>query len=523
MNQAHQTRKAPGTGTPRAATSAPPPRLAMRGIVKRFPGTLALDHAELTVRAGETHCLLGENGAGKSTLMKVLAGSHRPDEGEILIDGEPVTLSGPHQGLAAGIAVIYQELDLVPDLTVAQNLLLGRAPTLGPIVRGRRRLELAREAIARVGGDFPVTAKVRDLPIAAQQLTAIAKALTGDARIIVMDEPSATLGEEDLRKVFALVRSLTAEGRSVIYISHRMDEVMEIGDRATVLRDGRTVAVRAIAETTAEELVSDMIGESRELVTTVQRPRPQGPPLLDIRSVHRPGLIDVHGIQVRAGEIVGLAGLGGAGRTTLLRCLFGDGNAEISLRLAGEEARLHSPAAAVRAGMALVPESRKEQGLMLGLSVGRNAGIASLGRPPWLAPRRTGRRASSEALSGLGVRYSSAEQLVGQLSGGNQQKVVLAKWISRGGLRVLLLDEPTRGLDVGAKADLFRQVRKLADEGVAVLLASSELTELTANTDLIWVLYEGRNVACFDPRTTPERDIAHTVITGTPPDSGARP
>ncbi|WP_346105867.1 ATP-binding cassette domain-containing protein, partial [Nonomuraea maheshkhaliensis] len=210
-------------------------RLRMTGIVKRFPGTVALDGVELSVRPGEVHCLLGENGAGKSTLMKILSGSYRPDEGSILLDGEPYTPATPHAGLAAGVAVIYQELDLLPDLTVAQNLLLGRTPRLGPFVRGAERARLARMALDRVGARFPVTARVRDLPIAAQQLTAIAKALTADARVIVMDEPSATLGESELLAVFEVIRSLVAEGRSVIFISHRMDEVMEIGDRATVL------------------------------------------------------------------------------------------------------------------------------------------------------------------------------------------------------------------------------------------------------------------------------------------------
>ncbi|MEU9794261.1 sugar ABC transporter ATP-binding protein [Streptomyces sparsogenes] len=493
------------------------PRLSMRGIVKRFPGTLANDHAELTVLPGETHCLLGENGAGKSTLMKILAGSVQPDAGEIRLDGEPVRLTSPQAGLAAGISVIYQELDLVPDLTVAQNLLLGRAPALGPVVRRKRRAELARQAIDRVGGDFPVDAVVRELPIAAQQLTAIARALTMEARVIVMDEPSATLGESDLRKVFDVIRSLTAEGRSVVYISHRMDEVMEIGDRATVMRDGRSVSVHDLARTTPDELIAAMIGESRELVRPTDRPRPTGPALLEIRRVYRPGLIDVRDIQVRAGEVMGLAGLGGAGRTTLLSALFGGVGASVSVRLDGAEPRLSSPAAAVRAGFALVPENRKEQGLMLDLSVARNAAVTALGRPPWLTPHTTGRRRAVPALTGLGVRYSSPDQPVGKLSGGNQQKVVLAKWIAKGGVRVLLLDEPTRGLDVGAKADLYRQVRHLADQGVAVLLASSELNELTANADRIWVLHEGRNVACYDPRTTDEATVAHTVITGESP------
>ncbi|NBE94933.1 sugar ABC transporter ATP-binding protein [Nonomuraea sp. KC401] len=492
-------------------------RLRMSGIVKRFPGTVALDGVELTVRAGEVHCLLGENGAGKSTLMKILAGSYRPDQGTILLDGEPFSPSTPHAGLAAGIAVIYQELDLLPDLTVAQNLLLGRSPRFGPFVRRARRAGLARQALDRVGARFPVTTRVRDLPIAAQQLTAIAKALTADARVIVMDEPSATLGESELETVFGVIRSLTEEGRSVIFISHRLDEVKAIGDRATVLRDGRTAGVYDVASTTPDEIVAAMIGEAKELVRPAGHPAPEGEPLLTVERVHVPGLIDVRDIEVRPGEVVGLAGLGGAGRTTLLRALFGDLKAHVTARLDGRPLRAGSPAAAVRAGLALVPESRKEQGLMLGLSVGRNAAIAALDRPPWLLPGRLGRRLAAPALAGLGVRSVGQSQLVGQLSGGNQQKVVLAKWIARGGIKVLLLDEPTRGLDVGAKADLYRQVRDLAGQGVAVLLASSELNELTANADRIQVLYEGRNIARFDPRVSPESAIAHAVITGATP------
>ncbi|PRY00610.1 sugar ABC transporter ATP-binding protein [Allonocardiopsis opalescens] len=522
--------------TPQTDTSAPapadPPLLQMRGIVKRFPGTLACDRAELSVRAGEVHCLLGENGAGKSTLMKILAGSYQPDGGEMLLDGRPLRPASPSAGLAAGISVIYQELDLLPDLTVAQNLFLGGdAPgrkrserplkSFGFALRKRRRLTAATEVLRRLGADFPASAVVRELPIAAQQLTAIARALTGEARVIVMDEPSATLGAADLASVFEVIRSLTARGCAVIYISHRLDEVMEIGDRATVLRDGRTAGVFELAETTQEQLVAAMIGESRELVNRTERPRPEGAPLLEVDRAHIPGVLDVSGIEVRPGEIVGLAGLGGAGRTTLLRALFGDGRAAVTARLDGRPLRTGDPRAAARAGLALVPESRKEQGLLLGLSVARNAAVASLGRPPWLRPHRLAARLTRPVLADLGVRHASAGQPVGQLSGGNQQKVVLAKWITRGTTRVLLLDEPSRGLDIGAKADLYRQVRRLADDGVAVLLASSELTELTANADTIWVLHEGRNIARYDPRTTPEHVIAHAVITGA--STGATP
>ncbi|WP_433136003.1 sugar ABC transporter ATP-binding protein [Actinomadura nitritigenes] len=490
-----------------------PALLEMKGIVKRFPGTLACDGANLSVRAGEVHCLLGENGAGKSTLMKILAGSYRPDDGEILLSGRPLRATSPQDGIAAGISVIYQELDLAPDLTVAQNLFLGRAPARGPFVRRQARAAAAAEVIRRVGGTFSPADRVGDLPIAAQQLTAIARALTMDAKVIVMDEPSATLGERDLEAVFEVIRGLAAEGRAIIYISHRLDEVSEIGDRATVMRDGRDVGVFDLAATTHDDLVAAMIGGSRDLVRRVDRPAPSGEPRLVVERARVGGILDVSGIEVRPGEIVGLAGLAGAGRTTLLNALFGVARADVRARLDGDPLPVAGPRTAVRNGLALVPESRKEQGLFLGLGVSRNAAISAL-RP--LAPRSRGRRATAPVLAGLGVKHASADQPVGELSGGNQQKVVLAKWITRG-MRVLLLDEPTRGLDIGAKADLYRQVRRLADDGVAVLLASSELAELTAHADGIWVLHEGRNIARFDPRTTAEADIAHTVITGATP------
>jgi ribose transport system ATP-binding protein len=487
--------------------------LEMKGIVKQFPGTLACDGAELSVRAGEVHCLLGENGAGKSTLMKILAGSYRPEAGEIHLDGTPLRLNNPQDGIAAGISVIYQELDLAPDLTVAQNLFLGRAPARGPFVRRRQRAAEAAEYIRRVGGDFAPGDKVRDLPIVAQQLTAIAKALTSDAKVIVMDEPSATLGAEELKVLFSVIRDLKADGRAVIYISHRLDEVTEIGDRATVMRDGRNVAVFDVPTTGHDELVAAMIGKARDLMRRADRSAPEGEPLLTIERVRVGDILDVSGIDVRPGEIVGLAGLAGAGRTTLLSALFGAVRAEVRGQLGGRRLRVAGPRTAVRSGLALVPENRKEEGLFLDLAVARNAAVAALG---WAMPRGRGKRMTASVLSDLGVKHASPDQPVGQLSGGNQQKVVLAKWITRG-VRVLLLDEPTRGLDVGAKADLYRQVRRLADDGVAVLLASSELSELTTHADSIWVLHEGRNIARFDPRTTPEADIAHTIITGATP------
>ncbi|MFN3006372.1 sugar ABC transporter ATP-binding protein [Mycolicibacterium wolinskyi] len=487
--------------------------LKMQNIVKAFPGTKACDGATLEVARGEVHCLLGENGAGKSTLMKILSGSYTPDSGTITLDGEEVSFGSPIDGVRAGISTIYQELDLIPDMTVAQNLFLGHEPLRGPFVARRQRDRLAAAAIARVGGCFAPSDVVANLSVSDQQLTAIAKALTADARIIVMDEPSATLTDHDLTEVFRVIRELTATGKSVIYISHRLDEVKAIGDRATVMRDGATVGVFDVATVTKEELVEAMIGRDLQCLPP-RKPRAdvERPELLEIRRAVIPGLIDVSGIAVRRGDIIGLAGLGGAGRSTLLATVFGDRRAELDLTLNGERITHLTPRSAVLAGIGLVPEDRKSQGLFLEQSILRNAGIAALA-PFGINPMKAARALCTPPLQRLGVKFSSIDQPVGELSGGNQQKVVLAKWMARG-IDLLLLDEPTRGLDIGAKADLFEQVQALAEAGVGVLMASSEMDELTENCDLIWVMHEGRNIAAYDPRTTSPADIARCVVTG---------
>ncbi|MBL3698787.1 sugar ABC transporter ATP-binding protein [Leucobacter luti] len=486
----------------------------MRGIRKGFPGTIALKSVDLDVHGGEVHCLLGENGAGKSTLMKILAGSYVPDEGTIEIAGEPVVLQRPLDGIAAGISVIYQELDLFPDLTVAQNLFLGHTPARGGIVKRGERRRLAQDALDRVGAMFSPDARVGDLAIADQQLTAIARALTTDARIIVMDEPTATLGEADVENVFGVIRRLTSEGRAVIYISHRLDEIRAIGTRITVLRDGVGAARYPVASTDADRWISDMIGDKKAELTEHRARREFSDEVaLCIDEVSIPGLIDIRDLSVRAGEIVGLAGLGGAGRTTLLSALFGARPATRRVRVFGEAASIRSVKDAIRYHFGLVPESRKTEGLLLGLSVARNAGLAALRGSSWLRPRERSTALTAPILRDLAVKYSDGAQAVGLLSGGNQQKVVLAKWLARD-TRVLLLDEPTRGLDIGAKADLYRQVRALADRGAAVLVASSELGELMANADRIAVLHEGRNIGEFDPLVDSEETISHAIISG---------
>lgn len=485
--------------------------LTMTDIVKTFPGTKACNGASLQVAEGEVHCLLGENGAGKSTMMKILSGSYTPDSGTITLGGTPMAFTSPIDGVRAGINTIYQELDLVPDLTVAQNLFLGHEPRRGPFVHRRERDERAAEAIARVGGAFSPTATVGTLSVSDQQLTAIAKALTTDARIVVMDEPSATLTDHDLAAVFRVIRELTAAGKSVIYISHRLDEVKEIGDRATVMRDGATVGVFDIASVTKEELVESMIGRA-VAARPPRRHNPGSGPLLHVRRATIPGVIDIRDISVGRGEIVGLAGLGGAGRSTLLATIFGDRKADLDMTLGDQHIVSLTPRTAVRLGIGLVPEDRKRQGLFLEQSILRNAAIAAL-KPMRINPMTRAREVCRPPLTRLGVKFASIDQPVGQLSGGNQQKVVLAKWMARG-IDLLLLDEPTRGLDIGAKADLFEQVHALADAGVGVLMASSELSELTENCNRIWVLHEGSNIAQYEPLTTPSADIARCIVTG---------
>lgn len=488
--------------------------LSMRGVSKGFQGVQALKNVDLVIQRGEVHCLLGENGAGKSTLMKILAGSYLADSGEIWMSGQPLQMNNPSDGIQAGIAVIYQELDLFSDLTVAQNIFMGHSPSRLGVLSGRRRRERAQGFINRVGGRFRPDDTVAELPIADQQLTAIARALAMEAMLIVMDEPTATLGEGDVEKVFAVVRSLIAEGRSVVYISHRLNEVKEIGDRITVLRDGRRVASYDVATSDSEQWTADMIGDKKnQLAPAAARRQRSREVVLEVHGVSIEGLLEVEGLSVGTGEIVGLAGLGGSGRTTLLSAIYGARKANFRGRLLGAHYAPRSVRSAVQSGVGLVPESRKRDGLFLTLSVVRNAAISSLYRAPWLWPRTVGEARVGPHLSSLGVKFSSGKQAVGELSGGNQQKVVLAKWLTRG-VKLLLLDEPTRGLDVGAKAELYREVRALAEQGTAVLVASSELGELMAHTQRIVVLHQGRKVSEFDPAVDSEELINHAIISG---------
>ncbi|WP_296256219.1 MULTISPECIES: sugar ABC transporter ATP-binding protein [unclassified Pseudomonas] len=488
--------------------------LDIRHLSKRFPpNVIALTDASLTLRRGEVHCLLGANGAGKSTLLKIVAGAHRPDQGQMLIDGRNVELKTPQQAREAGIAMIYQELDLVGQMTVEENLMLGYTPHRFGIISKARRSARVKDALARVGAGFSASARVETLSIANQQLAAIARALTCEARVVVMDEPSAALNETELKRVFQVIREITAAGVAVLYVSHRLNEIREIGDRVTVLRAGRTLETQALSEVDDRALVAAVVGEHRELLERATRKPPREALALQVTRLQGAQGLDVRDLEVRQGEIVGLAGLNGAGRSSLLKGLFGASKVDAQVRLFGEPYSVRTARQAIRCGVGLVPESRKSQGLLLDAAIYRNATLVHTRRLTWFSHAQAKQR-SEPVLKRLQTKFDTLEQPVRQLSGGNQQKVVMAKWVIDG-TRLLLLDEPSRGLDVGAKADLYALARSLAEEGAAVLVASSELDELYVNCDRIWVMHEGRNVACFDPLHASRDQIEHTILMGT--------
>ncbi len=487
--------------------------LTIENLSKRFPPNIvALEQATVSVRKGEVHCLLGANGAGKSTFLKLIAGALSPSGGEIRIEGQKVNFRAPVEAAAAGISMIYQELDLVPQLTVAENLFLGHPPSRFGFLDKRARRMKAVKALARVGANFSPDDRVGSLSIANQQLTAIARSLTRDAKVIIMDEPSAALNETELEAVFRVIRELTAQDVAILYVSHRLGELREIGDRVTVLRGGRTIETFDVDGTPDSALVEAILGRDRAFVERRERPPVTGEVVLSVERLKGPQGLDIRGFELRRGEIAGLTGLNGSGRTSFLRSLFGAQPCEAEMILHGGPYAPRTPRDAIRAGLGLVPESRKTEGLILDAPIYRNATLPTMQGRFWA--RHGDLKARTEpVLKQLSTKYGAPEQKVIQLSGGNQQKVVLAKWIIKGA-DLLLLDEPSRGLDIGAKADLYRLVSELAANGAAVIVASSELEELYAACDTIWVFHEGRNIARFDPAITDQDTILKHQILG---------
>ncbi len=489
------------------------PALSMRGIRKAFPGVQALAGVELEVWPGEVHVLLGENGAGKSTLMKILSGAYVADAGTVAIHGETIALTTPRAARDAGIAIIHQELALVPEMTVAENVFLGRAPTRFGLLDQPRMVAETAVYLSRLGANIDPNELVHTLSIAQQQLVEIARALSLDARILIMDEPTSALTELESERLFATISGLTARGTAIVYISHRLDEIFAIGHRITVLRDGRNVATRDVRSADRRELVRLMANRDVDEMVA-QTPRTTGASRLRIeRLSHGHTLHDVS-FSVRSGEIVGFAGLLGAGRTEIARAVFGLEPFDSGTIYVDDTAiEIRSPRDAIAAGIGFVTEDRKREGLVLSRSVRDNVALPILSRLARLGVVRSAREhATAEAaVRDLRIRTPSVRQLAQNLSGGNQQKIVLAKWLATGA-RILFLDEPTRGIDVGSKQEIYALINELAAAGVAIILLSSDLPEVLGLSDRVLVMREGRIAGEFTrDEATAERVMACAV------------
>ncbi|MDO5091602.1 MAG: sugar ABC transporter ATP-binding protein [Cardiobacteriaceae bacterium] len=486
--------------------------LSLHGIGKRFAGVAALQGVDLTLRRGRVHTLLGENGAGKSTLIKILAGVHQPGEGTMQRHGKPYAPKNPREAAAAGIAVVFQELSLCNHLTVAENIFATREPARFGFIDRKALYAKARALVADLDLPIDVEARVADLSIAQRQLVEIAKGLSHAAEVVILDEPTSSLSDAEAERLFAIIARLTQAGKAVVYISHRMEEIMRLSDDITVLRDGERVATLTRAEASIDGLIALMVG--REMTQMYpprlpQTPAPEGtPPALQVRALsHKSAFRDVD-FAVWPGEILGFFGLVGAGRSEVMNALFGMLPHSGEMLLDGSPIRVRNPAEAIRYGIGFVTENRKEQGLVLPHALRRNMSMAALPRFTTRGGflRKNAERAHAEAeAKRLAVRTASIEARAETLSGGNQQKVVLAKWLGTYP-HVLILDEPTRGVDVGAKFEIYRIIRELAAEGTAILLVSSELPELLGLSDRVVVMHEGRVSATlgrddFHPQT----------------------
>ena len=499
------------------------PLLHMEGIVKTFPGARALDGANLRVGHAEVHALVGQNGAGKSTMMKILNGADRRDEGSIVFDGRAVDFSSPQQAQRNGVGTVFQEINLVPFRTVAENIFMGREPRRFGLIDWPELNRRAAAILERINVHIDVRRPLMHYNVSLQQMVAIARAVSFNSKLVVMDEPTSSLNSREVETLFDVVRGLKASGVSVIYISHRLDELHQIGDRITIMRDGRTVAEDALTNISKLEIVSRMLGKelgevSQRGTTGFQQRKVEtsGPPLLDARHIKRPTMLQDASVSVHPGEIVGLAGLLGSGRTELARVIFGADHAQSGeIEFAGRESAFNSPAEAIEAGIGLCSEDRKVDGIIPYMSVRENLTLAAL---PMLAKKGVvdtakQREIVDRFIDRLSIKTSNPNQAIRELSGGNQQKVLLARWLCLNP-KLLILDEPTRGIDVGAKAEIQSLIDELAEAGLGVLMISSEIEEITEGSDRVTVLRDGVTVTELDGAQINQDAIIYAMAQG---------
>jgi ribose transport system ATP-binding protein len=500
--------------------------LEMRDILKVFPGVVALDHARLTVAKGEVHVIVGQNGAGKSTLMKILNGAYRKDGGTIVFDGREVDFATPHQAQVGGISTIYQEINLVPFRSVAENIFMGREPRRFGFIDWPRMNRESRDILARFGIHLNVKQPLLNLNVALQQMVAIARAVSFGSRLVIMDEPTSSLDEREVETLFEAIRQLKASGVSVIYISHRLDELHQVGDNITIMRDGQTIEETSLASISKLEIVAKMLGKnvgelSREGTTGFSERKVdiETEPFYVAAQVEADPVLHDASIELRKGEILGLSGLLGSGRTELARVLFGADIPERGTRtLDGAPSPIASPRDAIREGIGYCSEDRKAEGIVPEMSVRENLTLAvlpALAKNGVIDPKEQ-QEIVDRFVKLLSIKTSDVEQPISQLSGGNQQKVLLARWLCLNP-RLLLLDEPTRGIDVGAKAEIHQLIESLADEGMSVLMITSEIEEIVEGSNRVTVLRDGRTVAEFDRAQISEEAIISAMAGGSDP------
>ena len=469
--------------------------LEIKGLSKTFPGVKALDSVDFSVREGEVHALVGENGAGKSTLIKILSGAYAKDSGEIIFEGKSISTQNPHHVQRIGISTIYQEFNLAPHLSVIENILIGQLPKRGLAIDWIEARKRATEILARLGVTLPMDERVGKLAVADKQLVEIAKALAHKSRLLIMDEPSAVLGEREMDKLYQVVRSLKENGITIIYISHRLVEIFDIADRVTVLKDGRYVGTRIVSEVSMPELVKMMIG--RELKDVYPKRKGElGDVLLEVNHLSRPGVLEDISFKLRAGEIIGIAGMRGSGRTELARAIFGADPHVGTIQLYGKPVNIKTPQDAIQNRMALATEDRKAEGLFLKTTTKNNISISGLKDISWagfIIRRKAELEKVLKLIKTMFIKTQGPDFPVANMSGGNQQKVVLARWLNIGA-RVLLLDEPTRGIDVGSKSEIYQLMAQLAAQGVGLIMISSELPEVLGMSDHILVMHDGKMV-----------------------------